>query len=62
MNLVITVGIWGAYLYIIYQTRATSASFEVMKDKIDFAMKKDQAFANLRKKVETNFKDGFDLN
>ena len=35
LNLVITVGIWGAYFYIIHQTRATSASFEDMKNKIN---------------------------
>lgn len=61
LNLVITAGIWGAYFYIIHQTRATSASFADMKNKIDFAMKKEQAFANLRKKVEANFNNSFDL-
>ncbi len=61
LNLVITVGIWGAYFYMLHQVRAKSASFGDLKNKVTFAMKKDQAVKDLRKKIELNFREGFDL-
>ncbi|MEI6490758.1 MAG: hypothetical protein WCO16_03275 [bacterium] len=61
LNLIIMVLIWSVYFYIIHDTKLTSASFEQKKHEISFAMKKEQAIKNLKNKIQSNLKDGFDL-
>ncbi len=61
LNLIIAMLIWAAYFYIVHQVSATSATFDDIKHKIIFAVKKEQAVMILKKKVEDDFKAGFDL-
>lgn len=62
LNLIITCGIWAAYFYIMQNVTKTNDSFDDVKHKILFAMKKSQAIDTLRNKIKVNYDKGFDLN
>jgi len=61
LSLIIAIGVWCGYFYMINQIKITSSSFEDTKHKIAFAMKKEQAVATLKNKVQNSLKTGLDL-
>ncbi len=62
LNLIIAVSIWSLYFYFIRHIKIANDALGDIRYKVVFAMKKEQAIANLKNRVQDNFKDGLDLN
>lgn len=61
LNFVIVVAIWIGYFYIVHQVKFVSSTFGDLKNKITFAMKKEQAVIALKSKIQNNLAQGVDL-